>query len=108
MIYNCYFYVAKIDEREWRKMSVRAMIISEMQKVAAEKGKTVPVLADELPLFETGLDSLCYAILVARLEDQTGADPLSLPGAVFPSTVGEFISMYEQMGQQSAPRVGFI
>jgi hypothetical protein len=87
-------------------MSLREMIISEMQNVAAEKGKTVPVLTDDLPLFETGLDSLCYAILVARLEDQTGTDPLSLPGAAFPSTVGEFISMYEQAEQKSTAQVG--
>jgi hypothetical protein len=89
-------------------MSLRAMIISEMQKVAAEKGKSMPVLTDDLPLFETGLDSLCYAILVARLEDQAGSDPLSLPGAVFPSTVGEFISLYEQAGQKSTAQVGFL
>jgi hypothetical protein len=86
-------------------MSLREMIISEMQNVAAEKGKTVPVLTDELPLFETGLDSLCYAILVARLEDQTGTDPLSLPGAVFPSTVREFISMYEQIDKKSTAQI---
>jgi acyl carrier protein len=89
-------------------MSLRALIISEMQKVAAEKGKISPPLTDDLSLFETGLDSLCYAILVARLEDHVGVDPLSSPGAVFPTSVGEFIALYEQSEKQSTHRVGFV
>jgi acyl carrier protein len=35
-------------------------------------------------LLETGLDSLCFAIIVARLEDELGVDPFSVDDASFP------------------------
>ena len=45
---------------------------------------------------ETGLDSLCFAILVARLEDALGADPFTATGdGRLPSTVGELIAFYD-------------
>jgi len=46
---------------------------------------------------ETGLDSLCFAIIVARLEDLLGVDPFSSEDEMdFPVTVGEFIRLYER------------
>jgi hypothetical protein len=45
---------------------------------------------------ESGLDSLCFAIIVARLEDALTFDPFSAAEDVdFPITLGEFISFYE-------------
>ena len=45
---------------------------------------------------DSGLDSLCFAILVARLEDVTGVDPFTAADeARFPNTVGELIAFYE-------------
>ena len=45
---------------------------------------------------ESGLDSLCFAIIVARLEDQLGVDPFSAAEDVeFPVTVGDFVKFYE-------------
>lgn len=77
-------------------MSARLMIIDAMQKVADEQGKTLRPLTDDLPLLETGLDSLCFAILVARLEDRLGFDPFSVSDDVeFPVTLGDFIAVYE-------------
>jgi hypothetical protein len=55
-------------------------------------------LHDNLPLLESGLDSLCLAIVVARLEDQLGVEPFSAAAAEdlpFPTTIGEFVSFYE-------------
>jgi hypothetical protein len=47
-------------------------------------------------LTNSGLDSLCFALLVARLEDETGRDPFSESDEVsFPVTLGEFIALYE-------------
>ena len=44
------------------------------------------------------MDSLCFAILVARLEDATGADPFTAAdGARFPNTIGELIAFYEHV-----------
>jgi hypothetical protein len=47
-------------------------------------------------LLDSGLDSLCFAIIVARLEDSLGFDPFSAAEDVeFPITVGDFIKFYE-------------
>jgi acyl carrier protein len=78
-------------------MSLRATIVKEMQTVAADQNVTLRPLTDELPLNDSGLDSLCFAILVARLEDITGRDPLSeAQGGQFPTTIGEFVALYEE------------
>ena len=80
-------------------MSIRTAVISHLRRVAAEQNKTLATLVDDTPLLETGLDSLCFAILVARLEEDTGADPF-VGDVQFPSTVGELISLYENHGKQ--------
>jgi hypothetical protein len=42
------------------------------------------------------LDSLCFAILVARLEDRIGVDPFTeSEDAYYPVTLGEFMRFYE-------------
>lgn len=77
-------------------MFVRLTIISEIEKIAAEQSKKVAVLDNSLVLAESGLDSLCFAILVARLEDELGSDPFTASDEVaFPVTLGDFIELYE-------------
>ena len=77
-------------------MSVRLTILNAMQEVAAEQGKSLAPLTDDLVLLESGLDSLCFAILVARLEDQLGTDPFTASDDVyFPVTLGDFVTFYE-------------
>ena len=67
-------------------MTTRLTILAAIREVAAEQGKTLAPLADELPLTESGLDSLCFAILVARLEDAWAPIPSATPPTVvFPS-----------------------
>ena len=58
----------------------------------------MPPLTDDLSLHETGFNSLAFAILVARLEDDLGIDPFTLAeDAAFPQTVGDFIGAYENV-----------
>ena len=77
-------------------MDVRNTILDEMQRVAREQKKTLASLADEAPLLSSGLDSLCFAILVARLEETLGVDPFSTADEItLPVTVGDFIQFYE-------------
>jgi acyl carrier protein len=77
-------------------MSIRSAIISEFEKVVKEQNKESAPLADDLVLLESGLDSLCFAIIVARLEDALGFDPFSTAEEVyFPVTLGDFIKFYE-------------
>ncbi|MFY9629904.1 MAG: acyl carrier protein [Methylocystis sp.] len=78
-------------------MSIRLTIISQIESVAAEQKKKIAPLKDDLVLAESGLDSLCFAILVARLEDELGADPFTASDEVyFPTTLREFIELYER------------
>jgi hypothetical protein len=77
-------------------MSVRSEVISQFKLVADEQGKRLAPLTDDLALLESGLDSLCFAVVVARLEDTLGVDPFSEnEDARFPVTLGEFIGFYE-------------
>ena len=77
-------------------MDQRTMIISQFERVAKEQGKNLAPLSDDLVLLESGLDSLCFAIIVARLEDTLGVDPFSASEDVyFPVTLGDFIKFYE-------------
>jgi len=78
-------------------MSTRAIIFTEIETVAREQDKTIAPLADDLPLLDSGLDSLCFAILVARLEDRFGRDPFGEADVSgFPNTVGELIAFYDR------------
>jgi acyl carrier protein len=77
-------------------MSVRSSVISQFEQVAREQNKALAPPADDLVLLDSGLDSLCLAIIVARLEDVLGVDPFSsAQDAEFPVTVGDFIRLYE-------------
>lgn len=79
-------------------MSVRAKVIEAIQQIAKEQNVTLPALSDDLSLHETGFDSLAFAILVARLEDETGVDPFTISDdAAFPATVGDFVRAYENV-----------
>jgi len=79
-------------------MSIRSRIFSAMRQIAEEQKVTLPPLHDDLPLPDTGFDSLAFAILVARLEDDLGIDPFTIAEEVaFPSTVGEFVRAYENV-----------
>ena len=79
-------------------MSVRSKVIEAIQQLAKEQQVTLPALSDDLSLHETGFDSLAFAILVARLEDETGVDPFTISeDAAFPATVGDFVRAYENV-----------
>jgi acyl carrier protein len=83
--------------------SVRAEIVAQFKRVAEEHSKSLAPLADPVALFDTGLDSLCFAVIVARLEDHFGVDPFATAETVdFPVTVGDFIALYERAVAQPA------
>jgi hypothetical protein len=81
-------------------MRVRSEIFKQFKQVAQEQGKRLGSLSDELPLLDSGLDSLCFAILVSRLETVLGVDPFSSnEDASFPVSVGDLIRVYENAVQ---------
>lgn len=76
-------------------MTIRTSVADQFQKVAEEHGRPLAPLDDELPLLDSGLDSLCFAVVVTRLEDSLGVDPFAAEDVLFPVTFGEFVELYE-------------
>ena len=73
-------------------------IVAIIRELAAESGwKIVSDINNQTVLLESGLDSLGFAILVARLEEELQYDPFSMMDEpVYPRTLGEFVAIYEQ------------
>jgi len=70
--------------------------MDQMAQIAREHGKILVPLQDETVLLDSGLDSLGFAVLVARLEDRLGIDPFTASeDALFPMTFGDFVKVYE-------------
>jgi len=77
-------------------MDIKAEITAQFKQVAKEQDKRLAPLTDNLALLDSGLDSLCFAIVVARLESALGTDPFSEDeDARFPVTFGDFVLFYE-------------
>jgi len=82
-------------------MPVRLTIVEEIKQIAVEQKKTLAPLSDELALQEIGFDSLCFAILIARLEDALGCDPFTEgDNNIIPNTFGEFVRAYDNATRQ--------
>jgi acyl carrier protein len=82
-------------------MSLKATVITHIEQIADEDGKSLPPLTDDLVLLDSGLDSLAVAILVARLEETLGFDPFTESDEVaYPVTLGDFIAFYEHAASQ--------
>jgi acyl carrier protein len=75
-------------------MSVRSTITSQFEDVARTQQRKLAPLSDDLKLLQSGLDSLSFALIVARLEDALGFDPFD-DAETFPVTFGDFVSLYE-------------
>lgn len=84
-------------------MSVAAMVMDQFRQVAREQDKPLAELTPATVLLDSGLDSLCFAIVVARLEDELGVDPFTASEDVyFPVTLGDFIKFYEDAAAAKA------
>jgi len=83
-------------------MSIKLTIMDMMKEIAREHNKTLAPLRDDLVLLDSGLDSLGFAVLVARLEDTLGIDPFTAAeDAMFPLTLGDFVKVYESAQQRA-------
>ena len=79
-------------------MTIEARIRELFKEVLTASGQSLraQLTADSI-LLDTGLDSLGFAILVARLEEDLGYDPfVKLAEPVYPRTFGEFLEIYER------------
>ena len=78
-------------------MSLRSTIIAEIETITRDQNKTMPALTDAMVLMDTDFDSLCFALLVARMEDRLGFDPFStLEVADLPVTLGDLVALYDR------------
>jgi acyl carrier protein len=76
--------------------NLRQEIISVFEQVAREQNKTLAPLTDELILIDSGLDSLCFAIIIVRLEDSLGFDPFDSAEVAFPIRFGELVLLFQK------------
>jgi hypothetical protein len=83
-------------------MNIRETICAQVEIVAEEQGKILPALTDDMRLIESSLDSLCIAILLAKLDDELHLDPFSLSDVAMPVTLGDLILIYENAAENAA------
>lgn len=69
-----------------------------MREIAGDAGVELgTAINNDSILLESGLDSLGFAILIARLEEDLGYDPFTMMDEpVYPKTFGELISVYQR------------
>jgi Phosphopantetheine attachment site len=77
-------------------MPLGSEIAALFAEVAQEQHNTLAPLLDNLGLFGTGLDSMRFAIVVARLEDRLGVDPFAA-NEDLPGTFGDLVRLYEHV-----------
>lgn len=78
-------------------MNIRSEIGNIFTHVAKDQCIPLAPLTDDLALIDSGLDSLCLAIIVAQLEDLLGVDPFSSSeDFIFPVTFGDFVKCYDK------------
>lgn len=81
---------------EHMEMSVRSTVTTILEQVAREQQRTLTPLSDDLKLSESGLDSLSFAIIFVKLEDEFGFDPFNPGESIqFPVTFGDFVRLWE-------------
>jgi acyl carrier protein len=80
-------------------MNVIDIIKAQIIEVAEITDTTINTeFSENTVLLESGLDSLGFAILVAKLEEEFDVDPFAdAETAVYPTTFGEFVSIYEKV-----------
>lgn len=83
--------------------SVREMVAETFRRTAFDQERKMAPLTNELVLLDSGLDSLCFALIVTQLEDDLGVDPFSdLDDGFFPVTFAEFVKLYETAVEKAA------
>ena len=74
---------------------IRSIILDEINVVFSEEGVTFEEEMLSLPVMEIGVDSLTYAVLVARLEVKLGKDPFTeQPERGYPKLLSDFVDAY--------------
>jgi acyl carrier protein len=87
--------LSEIPTLESHVTDIRTVILEQLSELFEEDELPTPEFTDDTVLLDTDLDSLGFAVLVTRLEEELGYDPFSLMDEpVYPVTFGEFVSVY--------------
>lgn len=80
-------------------MKIEQTIRKLFHETLQARGHTLPVdLRPETVLLESGLDSLGFAILVSKLEQELKYDPFAVMSEpVYPRTYQEFVEVYNKL-----------
>jgi acyl carrier protein len=82
------------DMKEEVRDQIEKLFLSELENKDSAGMMEVP---DDLVLLDSGLDSIGFATLVAKLEEELGFDPfVQMDEPVYPRTFGEFVEIYEE------------
>jgi acyl carrier protein len=74
---------------------VRQIVIGEITEVFKEEGVVFNDTLLSQGVMEVGVDSLTYAVLVARLESKIGRDPFTEnPQRGYPRILSDFVDAY--------------
>jgi acyl carrier protein len=99
MLFFSLRYLTFLTQMKWiSEMDIESKIRGVFMSTLAEQGVLAgDELTRETELLKSGLDSLGFAILVTKLEDELEYDPFTLMDTPFyPRTFGEFIDVYKK------------
>lgn len=76
--------------------SNREAVIDQISQVFLEEGVRYSHDMLKMGVMDVGVDSMTYAILVARLESSLGFDPFTeRPNLPYPTTLEDFVDAYD-------------
>ena len=82
-------------------MSMRQIVYDQISAVAQQQGKVLAPLRDTQNILESGLDSLCVAIIIASLDDKLNASPFDNDSTEIPVTIGDLVQIYQNAVQDA-------
>jgi acyl carrier protein len=77
-------------------MSIREIVYDQVRRVAEQQRKTLPLIADDVRILESGLDSLGVAVLIANLDDEFNVNAFDDDDAAIPVTYGDLVQVYQR------------
>jgi acyl carrier protein len=82
---------------------IHTAVVGEIARLLAEDDKPVPSIGPDDGLIDLGLDSLSFAVVITRLEELLGYEPLDLiESGAYPRTVRELVAVYAGAHEESA------
>jgi hypothetical protein len=99
----CSRFAKKLPPNLEGDIVIRGTVYEQIRSVSVQQNRVLPRLDDDVGLMESGLDSLCIAILIANLDDKLNLDPFGSGDEVeIPVTIGDLVRVYEAAAAHAA------